>query len=398
MKNVQMKTHVIVKFHELALKGRNRPTFIRMLSDNLRVATGDLEVEKVWEGQMMIGLSLSSDDAWTSVRERVKNCFGVAKFFRAYMVPPTLGHVMEILIQTLKDRSFQTFRITANRADKEFPLKSPVIQRELGTYVHEITGASVDLKTPDLEVFVDVLSRNILVYFDEIQGYGGLPVGISGNVVALLSGGIDSPVAAWQMMKRGCQVPFIHFHSYPLTDQSSIEKAVELAQLLTKHQYSSKLFLVPFGDIQKRIVLSSPNPYRIILYRRFMVRIAQALAQREGAGALVTGDSLGQVSSQTLPNIAVIDDVSTMPILRPLIGSNKQEIIDSAQSIGTYPVSILPDQDCCTLFNPRNPVTRSNPQVVDRLESLLPVERMVEDTLNQVEVRRFHFPTEKRSG
>ena len=387
-----METYVIAKFHEIALKGKNRPMFIRKLVDNLRQATKGTGVQRVWKGQMMVGLTLSEEAAWPQVRERVENCFGVAKFFRAHPVPPRLERVEELLASVLKDRSFQSFRITANRADKEFPLKSPEINRDLGTFVQQLTSARVDLRQPDLEIFVDVLPREILVYFDEVQGYGGLPVGVSGKVVTLLSGGIDSPVAAWHLMKRGCQVVFVHFHSYPLLDTSSMEKATELAQLLTSFQYRSTLLLVPFTDIQKRIVLSTPAPYRVVLYRRFMLRIGEALARQQRAGALVTGESLGQVSSQTLKNIAIIANIATMPVFRPLIGLNKQEIIQMAQNIGTYPVSILPDQDCCTLFIPRHPVIYSDQETVNRLEALLPVDSMVQEALEQVELKEFAFP------
>ena len=267
----------------------------------------------------------------------------------------------------LKDRDFDSFRITANRADKRFPVRSDEINRDLGTYVKEYSGARVDLTHPDLEIFVDVLPTGILLYFEEISGYGGLPVGVSGETMAMLSGGIDSPVAAWHMMKRGCRVSFAHFHSYPLVDMSSIEKAGELAHRLTRHQYRSRLFLIPFGEIQKRIIVSTDPAYRVILYRRLMVRITEQLARRHGAKAIVTGESCGQVSSQTLDNMVVIDQASSMPILRPLVGFNKEEIVNVARRIGTFPISILPDQDCCSLFVPRHPETRAKLEKVPAL-------------------------------
>ena len=387
-----MKTHVIVKFHEPALKGRNRPMFLRALADNLRRASQGTGVERVWSGHMMIGLSLGEEADWPLVRERVGDCFGVAKFFRAYKVRPDLEKVKTLLASALKECSFDSFRITANRADKRFPMTSQDINRELGTYVQQLTGARVDLTRPDQKVFVDVLPREILVYFDEIRGYGALPVGVGGQVMALLSGGIDSPVAAWHMMKRGCNVRFVHFHSHPIVDTSSIEKATELTQLLTRFQFDSTLLLVPFGEVQKRIIVSTSPSYRVVLYRRFMVRIAEELARRHASRALVTGESLGQVSSQTLENITVIDEAASMPIFRPLIGFNKEEIIDIARRIGTYRVSILPDQDCCTLFVPRHPVTRGKPEIVDKLEKLLPVESLVNQALDNVQVKRFSFP------
>ena len=386
-----MKIHVIVKTHEVALKGKNRPWFMRRLTGNLRKATQGTGVRAVWQGHMLVGVTLADEDQWPAVAARVKDCFGVAKFFKAYEVATDLDKVKEALTSLLKDRDFDSFRITANRADKRFPIKSDEMNRDLGTYVKNLSGARVDLAHPDLEIFLDVLPTGILLYFEELPGYGGLPVGVSGETMAMLSGGIDSPVAAWQMMKRGCRVSFAHFHSYPLVDMSSIEKAEELAQRLTRHQYGSKLFLIPFGDIQKKIIVSTDPAYRVILYRRLMVRITEQLARQHGAKAIVTGESCGQVSSQTLDNMAVIDQASTMTILRPLVGFNKEEIVKVARSIGTFPISILPDQDCCSLFVPRHPETRANLETVCRLESLLPIDEMVQTALAKTEDEEFVF-------
>ena len=384
-----MKVHVIVKTHELALKGKNRPWFMRRLVNNLRLATQGTGVKEVWQGHMLVGLTLADEADWHAVADRVKQCFGVAKFFKAYDVPLDLEIVKEALPSFLEGRSFQSFRITANRADKRFPLTSEEINRDLGTYVRELTGTRVDLSNPELQIYLDVLPTGIMLYFEEVHGYGGLPVGVSGDVMAMLSGGIDSPVAAWQMMKRGCRVKFVHFHSYPLVDRSSIEKSMELTNHLTRHQYSSRLFLAPLGEIQKNIIVSTPPAYRVILYRRFMVRITEALARRHGAKAIVTGESCGQVSSQTLENIAVIDQAAIMPILRPLVGFNKEEIVNVARAIETFPISIQPDQDCCSLFVPRHPETRGELETVARLEARLPVDELVQDSLTNTELKEF---------
>ena len=384
-----MKTYAIVKTHEIALKGKNRPWFMRRLADNLRRCTKGAGVEDVWQGQMMVGLTLANDADWELVRERIKDCFGVAKFFRAHRLPKDLNQVKEALPSLLESREFGSFRITANRADKRFQLNSDDINRDLGAFVKEISGARVDLTNPDLNIFIDILPSEILVYFEEIRARGGLPVGVSGSVAAMLSGGIDSPVAAWQMMKRGCQAHFVHFHSYPLVDNTSMEKAAELAQFLTRYQYRSDLSLVPLAEIQKQIILFTPPAYRVILYRRFMVRIAEKLCNQMGAKAIITGESCGQVSSQTLENISVVNQVSGVPILRPLIGMNKEEIVDIARGLGTYPISIQPDQDCCSLFVPKHPVTRGDLKTVLHLESLLPVEELVQQALNQTKAQKF---------
>ena len=262
----------------------------------------------------------------------------------------------------------QTFRIETNRADKRFTMTSPEVNQVLGRFVEELTGARVNLSNPDLTVYLDIQSRGILLYFNENPAHGGLPVGSSGRVAVMLSGGIDSPVAAWHMMKRGCPATYIHFHSYPLVDRSSIEKAGELVQHLARHQRQSELYLAPLAEIQKRIIVETPPSYRVLLYRRFMVRIAEKLARQAKAKAIITGESCGQVSSQTVENIAVVDDVATMPVLRPLIGMNKEEIVGMARKIGTFPISIQPDQDCCSLFVPKHPETRARLATVEKLE------------------------------
>ena len=363
--------HAIVKFHELALKGKNRPMFIRKLVSNVRGSVVGTGVERVWQGHMLIGLNLSSDADWSEIQTRLKNCFGVAKFFSAHKVSRDVDSIRKILSEELPGRRFETFRISAHRSDKRFQITSSDLNRELGTFVIELTGAKVNLKFPDLEVFIDVLHDGILVYFDELKGYGGMPVGVSGNTMALMSGGIDSPVAAWHMMKRGSHVKFAHFHSHPLVDTSSIEKSIELTEKLTRYQLSSELYLIPFGAVQQRIIVTVPPAYRVVMYRRFMVRIAEKLAAQNGALALVTGESLAQVASQTLENISVVDEVSQMPILRPLIGMNKNEIIDISREIDTYDISIMPDQDCCSLFVPRHPVIRGRSDTVKELEESL---------------------------
>jgi thiamine biosynthesis protein ThiI len=387
-----LKAHAIVKTHELALKGKNRPWFMRKLTDNLRTATKGAGVEKVWQGQLMVGLTLSSEDCWPEVKSRLKEVFGVAKFYKAYDLPQDLDGLKAKIPELLEGRSFETFRITTNRADKRFPMNSEEVNRDLGAFVKDMTGAQVKLKDPDLSIYLDIQTKGFLVYFDEVKAHGGLPVGVSGKVAVMLSGGIDSPVAAWQMMKRGCQAMFVHFHSYPMVDRTSMEKAVDLVEHLTRHQYESNLFMAPLGEIQKQIILTCPPSYRVVLYRRFMVRITEALARKNRAKAIITGESCGQVASQTLENIAVVDQVAGMPILRPLIGHNKEEIVGMAQDIGTFTTSILPDQDCCTLFVPKHPETKASLDTVLRLEESLAVDEMVNDSVEKTERRHFASP------
>ena len=388
----KLKSHAIVKTHELALKGKNRPWFMRKLTDNLRIATRGSGVERIWKGQLMVGLTLSDEECWPEVKSRLKEVFGVAKFYKAYELPQDLDGLKARIPEFLEGRTFSSFRITTNRADKRFPMNSEEVNRDLGAFVKDLTGAQVNLKYPELSIYVDIQTSGFLVYFDEVKAHGGLPVGVSGKVAVMLSGGIDSPVAAWQMMKRGCQVMFVHFHSYPLVDRTSMEKAVDLVEHLNRHQYESNLFMAPLGEIQKKIILTCPPSYRVVLYRRFMVRITEVLARRNRAKAIITGESCGQVASQTLENIAVVNQSAGMPILRPLIGHNKEEIVNMAQNIGTFTTSILPDQDCCTLFVPKHPETKADLDTVLRLEESLSVDEMVKDAVENTERRHFASP------
>ena len=388
----KLKSHAIVKTHELALKGKNRPWFMRKLTDNLRIATRGSGVERIWKGQLMVGLTLSDEECWPEVKSRLKEVFGVAKFYKAYELPQDLDGLKARIPEFLEGRTFSSFRITTNRADKRFPMNSEEVNRDLGAFVKDLTGAQVNLKYPELSIYVDIQTSGFLVYFDEVKAHGGLPVGVSGKVAVMLSGGIDSPVAAWQMMKRGCQVMFVHFHSYPLVDRTSMEKAVDLVEHLNRHQYESNLFMAPLGEIQKKIILTCPPSYRVVLYRRFMVRITEVLARRNRAKAIITGESCGQVASQTLENIAVVNQSAVMPILRPLIGHNKEEIVNIAQNIGTFTTSILPDQDCCTLFVPKHPETKADLDTVLRLEESLSVDEMVKDAVENTERRHFASP------
>ena len=285
-----------------------------------------------------------------------------------------------------------SFRVSARRADKRFPLTSPQVEREIGGRIKEARGWRVDLEHADLVVHVELLSDQAFYFFGKERGAGGLPTGTAGAVVCLLSGGIDSPVAAHRMMKRGCVVTFVHFHSYPILSRASQEKARELVTLLTKWQQRSRLYLIAFGEIQQQVVLAVPGPMRVVVYRRLMMRIAERIAVGRRAHALVTGDVVGQVASQTLENLGVVSSVATLPIFRPLIGFDKEEITAEAIAIGSYPISIIPDQDCCTLFTPRNPLTRARLAQIEAAETALPIEALVDRAVADAVVEDFNFP------
>jgi len=350
----RLRPVVLVHYHELGLKRGNRPLFLRHLARNLRRATADIGPVNLRQVSGRILLELDEHPDPAAVRERVRRVCGVASAALAYRVVSTVEAMKAVIAGLVDGRTFASFRISARRAFKTYPMTSVELNRELGAFVLERVASKVDLRQPELEIHVEVMPAETFVYVDPEPGPGGLPVGASGTVAALLSGGIDSPVAAWRMMKRGCRVVFVHFHSVPYLPPTSQAKARALVARLTEWQYDSTLVLVPFGEIQREIVLTVPPPARVVIYRRLMVRIAEALARKHGALALTTGESLGQVASQTLSNIARIDEAATMPILRPLIGMDKLEITEEARRLGTFDISIEPDADCCTLFASRS--------------------------------------------
>jgi len=387
----------IVHYHELALKGRNREFFERQLIGNIRTALKGLGVTRIesLRGRLRVILPESLPDQ--TVKERLSAVFGIANFSLATGVPlnlrtPDLGELAQGIGAAAVQRTFDTFRVSAKRADKRLALTSMDVERAVGKYLCDLTGKTVKLTAPDLTIYIELLTKDAYYYLEKVQGPGGMPVGVSGTVACLISGGIDSPVAAYRMMKRGCNAIFVHFSGRPLVSRASEDKVRELVQILTAHQYRSKLFIVPFGEIQREIVAQAPAPYRVVLYRRLMVRIAGELASADRCWALVTGDSLGQVASQTPENLSVIEEASDLPLLRPLIGMDKLEITDQAQQIGTFPTSIEPDQDCCSLFVPPHPSTKTRIDDIRRIERSLDVGTLVKQGLDKVESSEFTFP------
>ena len=383
---------VIVHYQEIALKGRNRPWFIARLVRGLRSATSDLDIKSVKALMGRIEIVLGPQATWEAVRDRVSRVFGVGNFARAGRAPLDVDAIARHILDDLGAMHCATFRVSARRADKRFPLTSPAIEREVGGRIKEARGWTVNLARPELTIHVETLTDEAFYFFGKDRGPGGLPAGASGKVVCLLSGGIDSPVAAWRMMRRGCRVQFVHFHSYPVLSRASQEKARELAGLLTQYQYRSRLLLVPFAEVQQQVILTVPPPLRVVLYRRLMMRIAEQIARRDRALALVTGEVVGQVASQTLENMNRITEVVSLPVLRPLIGMDKEEITAEAQRLGTFPVSIIPDQDCCTLFTPRHPATRARRSDVEAAEATLPMADMIEKAIAGAVVEDFRFP------
>lgn len=385
-------TSIVVHYKELALKGGNRPWFVRMLLRNIRTALAGLPVTSVRSVMGRIEVRLSDPSSWELVRERLQYVFGIANFSCAGRAPLDLDELAAAILRSLEDENPPSFRVRARRSDKRLPLTSPEIEREVGGRIKSSRGWRVDLEHAALTIYIEMLSDHAFYFFGKEQGAGGLPTGTGGRLACLLSGGIDSPVAAYRMMRRGCSVLLVHFHSYPILSRASVEKVRQIAELLARYQQHCRLVLVPFGEVQQKVVLAVPPELRVVIYRRLMFRIAERLARRWRAQALVTGEVVGQVASQTLENLTVVAEATSLEVLRPLVGCDKDEIAAQAEKIGTFPISIIPDQDCCQLFTPRHPATRATAAEVEQAEEALAVSELVEGAVAAASVEEFRFP------
>jgi thiamine biosynthesis protein ThiI len=383
---------IVVHYKELALKGRNRPWFVQLLVRNLRRALGGIDVTRIRSVMGRIEIDLGPAATFDDASARIRKVFGIANFSHAGSGPHDFQPLADAILGDLGDRQTPSFRVSARRADKRIPYTSPQLEREVGGLIKQAKGWHVDLDGAPLTIHLEFLSDRAFYFFGKEPGPGGLPTGTGGKLACLLSGGIDSPVAAYRMMRRGCTVQFIHFHSYPILSRASQEKVREIVALLTQYQQHSRLALVGFGELQQQVVLSVRPEFRVVIYRRLMLRIAERLARAWHARALVTGEVVGQVASQTLENMTAIAEASTLEILRPLVGMDKDEITHQAEVIGTLPISNIPDQDCCTLFTPRNPATRARLDDVVRAERALPVDDMVEGAFAAATIEEFNYP------
>ena len=362
---------IVLRYGELFLKGANRGRFESVLLENLRHALRDLSEVKLIKGQGRVFVDCPAADVERAAG-RLGRVFGLSSLSPAEEVPQevkAMGRVAsEQVQQALKQGPVGSFRIKARRSDKRFALPSPEINRQVGQAVVDATGLSVDLGNADLTVGVEVGPLRSFVFTRRLAGAGGLPVGVSGKVALLLSGGIDSPVAGHLMQKRGCRLDAVYFHSFPYTGERTKAKVQQLAEVLAPAQKRLLLHVVPFTEIQKAIRDGAPSEMAVILYRRSMMRIASAIARRRACPALATGENLGQVASQTLENLVCIQGEADRPVLRPLVAFDKAETIALARHIGTYELSIQPYEDCCSLFVPKHPVTRGRLKNVVRAE------------------------------
>lgn len=375
---------IIIRYSEIHLKGNNKEYFESALISNLKTALKGFDLQFGRSNARYV-LRNFDESLTPQIIDCVKNVFGVHSLSVAEEVPSTLEDIRAAAIALAPKRG--SFKVSTNRADKRFPLHSMDLSAEIGGDVLENNSVlTVNLHNPDHVINIDIRENGkTFVFRDVIRGVNGMPVGTGGKAVAMLSGGIDSPVAMYMMAKRGMSLRAVHFHSFPYTSAQAKQKVLDLAAIVKKYTLRMTVDVVSFTEIQTAIHERCPEEYMITIMRRFMMRIAEKLARINGCGAVVTGESLGQVASQTLESITSTNAVAHIPVFRPLIGFDKEEIIDIAHKIGTYETSILPYEDCCTIFLPKRPVTKPRLSAVEKVESALDVETLVQNALQNVE-------------
>lgn len=385
-----MKEIILAKYGEIILKGGNRPRFESILLNNIRNSLKNVAETKVRLAQATVYVDVEDSDKTDIVIDRLSKIFGIVSITRAVVCEKDIDDIKskakEYLKSSLTDG--KRFKVEAKRSDKAFPFTSPQICMEVGGYLDdEYPRIIVDVHNPDVTVKVEVRDFGAYVYADEdkIQGQGGMPIGTGSKATLLLSGGIDSPVAGHMISKRGVEIDAVNFFSFPYTSERAKEKVIELAGIIARYTSKINLYIVPFTEIQLQIRDKCPEEHLTLVMRRFMMRIAERIARKNKSKALITGESVGQVASQTLAALDVTNSAVDMPVLQPLIGMDKQEVIDRANAIGTYETSILPYEDCCTVFTPKHPTTNPKRESIEKSEARLDVETLIEAALAGVE-------------
>lgn len=368
---------VLIRYGELSTKGKNRKDFIRRLDRNIRYMLRDFKDLQYKRTYDRIYIKLQDEDP-EEIAERLKKVFGISSFSFTERVDSDIDAITARCLEIAKETKKKTFKMLTKRHDKTFPMVSDAVNRHIAGVILDNTDLQVDVHNPQLLIRVEIHENDTYITSDKIPGAGGYPAGINGKVLLLLSGGIDSPVAAYELMKRGIEVEAVHFASPPYTSQAARDKVAELARLVSIYQGRMKIHYLNFTDIQLAIYKAAGDPYAVTLMRRMMFRLAEMVAKQNNCLALGTGESVGQVASQTLSSMAVINDVIRIPVLRPLVCFDKVEIIDLARRIGTYETSILPYEDCCTIFDPKNPVTNPTIHKSEYYESKFDWQTMLE--------------------
>ena len=380
--------HILIRYGELGLKGKNMKHFIIQLQRNIQEALGDYTDIRVTRSQGRLFIELNGQDP-DPIIQKCKNIFGIYSFSLAIKVPNDEREIKEGALAALQQNNHaKTFKVAVRRANKAFPIRSQEMNQILGAHLLKNTSNfTVDVHQPDIEIKVEIRERATYITSTVIPGAGGLPVGTGGKVLLLLSGGIDSPVAGYLAMKRGVQLEMIHFHSPPFTSERAKQKVIDATKVLTEFGGNIKVHLVPFTKLQQEIFKTIPERYAMTVMRRVMLQISEKLCEKENILAIATGESLGQVASQTLASMNVINEVTNLPVIRPLVGLDKEEIISLSKKIGTYEISIRPHEDCCTIFVPKSPVTNPTRKKVNRLEQDVDFTKQMDEAIEQIEIR-----------
>ncbi len=386
---------LIVKYGEIGVKGKNRYIFENKLIKNVKNILKPIGKFNVYKEYGRIYVDLDGYD-YEEVVEEVKKVFGIVGVCPAVRAEKDYNLLKELALKMLEEKieqGYKSFKVDSRRGDKDFKLTSQEMSLDIGGYlVSQVKDKiAVDVRNPEVKIHCELRQNHVMVYSDTIPGYGGLPLGTNGRAMSLLSGGIDSPVASWMVAKRGMELECIHFHSYPFTSEKSQEKVRDLAQILAKYCGRVRLHKVNMLEIQKSIGLNCKDEEMTIISRRFMMRIAERVAESRHCDALITGESIGQVASQTIQGLTCTNASVKMPVFRPLIAMDKTEIIEVAQKIGTFETSILPEEDCCTVFSPKKPVTKPKLDRIEKSENKLDVEKLIQDAIDNIEVEDIEF-------
>ncbi|WP_077705187.1 tRNA uracil 4-sulfurtransferase ThiI [Clostridioides difficile] len=386
---------LIVKYGEIGVKGKNRYIFENRLIRNIRNMLKPIGKFNVYKEYGRIYVDLEDYD-YEEVIEEVRKVFGIVGVcpgVRAKKDYDTLKKIALKMLEEKIDAGYKTFKVESRRGDKSFGLTSQEMSMDIGGYLLSKVGdrINVDVRNPEVKIKCEYREFHTMVYSDTIPGYGGLPLGTNGRAMSLLSGGIDSPVATWMVAKRGMEVEAVHFHSYPFTSERSQEKVKDLAKILAKYCGRVRLHKVNILEIQKAIGENCNEEEATILSRRFMMRIAQRLSEKRHCDALITGESIGQVASQTIQGLTCTNAVVDLPVFRPLIAMDKSDIVDIAKKIGTFETSIVPEEDCCSVFSPRKPVTKPRLEKIEKSETALDIEKLVQDAIDKIEVEDIEF-------
>lgn len=386
---------LIVKYGEIGVKGKNRYIFENRLIRNIRNMLKPIGKFNVYKEYGRIYVDLEDYD-YEEVIEEVRKVFGIVGVCPGVRAKKDYDTLKEIALKMLEekiDAGYKTFKVESRRGDKSFGLTSQEMSMDIGGYLLSKVGdrINVDVRNPEVKIKCEYREFHTMVYSDTIPGYGGLPLGTNGRAMSLLSGGIDSPVATWMVAKRGMEVEAVHFHSYPFTSERSQEKVKDLAKILAKYCGRVRLHKVNILEIQKAIGENCNEEEATILSRRFMMRIAQRLSEKRHCDALITGESIGQVASQTIQGLTCTNAVVDLPVFRPLIAMDKSDIVDIAKKIGTFETSIVPEEDCCSVFSPRKPVTKPRLEKIEKSETALDIEKLVQDAINKIEVEDIEF-------